>query len=307
MRLRERLKYHLFLSLLSQQSKRELKSQYTQWQWKGYSRIVMIEMILLSVLFFVISFLPDVFRGPVTTSINYISGISPKLYARYKQRYLRPWDPTYLHVRLLVRFCPILIPRLQRRAVLNRYKIWRKQALASPSSALNDILDHFESRNINHNWLINVRNIIEFTIWHHGRIEKPFHLRAHGQWALKDFPDPKCQDLTRYALAASIMEQLVDIFNWRSQLGMRRDYVQTGFEVRVGKRWDLDYPPPKLELAPDWTKYVSPAPEQLVIDSSRAREGMSFAQVLEGYTTFPPNPHFLKRNFIVNRNFMQFV
>lgn len=33
------------------------------------------------------------------------------------------------------------------------------------------------------------------------------------------------------------MEQLVDVFNWRTQLGIRRDYQETGCEVRaVGMR-----------------------------------------------------------------------
>ena len=78
--------------------------------------------------------------------------------------------------------------------------------------------------------------MVEFVIWECGRIEKPFHLRRYGQWALKDFPDPKYQDPIRYALAASIMEQLVDVFNWRSRRGIRRDYMQTGWETMVGVR-----------------------------------------------------------------------
>jgi hypothetical protein len=280
MRLHERLKYHLFLTLLSNQSQRELKAQYTQWQWEGYSHVVNIQMILLCVVFFIICMVPEIFRTPLTTSIHCLSGISPDLYAHYEQRYLRPWDPAYLPVRLLIRFCPILIPESKRKAAINCYKIWQKKALESPSSALNGILNNFEARNVNPDWLINVQNIIEFTIWHHGRIEKPFHLRAHGQWALKDFPDPKCRDPTRYALAASIMEQLVDVFNWRIQLGIRRDCVQTGRETRVGKRWDMDYPPPTLERAPDWVKHVAPAPEPMAIMNSCAREGLSFSEVL---------------------------
>jgi hypothetical protein len=46
------------------------------------------------------------------------------------------------------------------------------------------------------------------------------------------------------------MEQLVDVFNWRTERGIRRDYVQTGWETMVGRRWDLAYPPPQLEVAP---------------------------------------------------------
>lgn len=89
-----------------------------------------------------------------------------------------------------------------------------------------------------------------------GRIEKPFHLRRYAQWTLKDFPDPKYWDPVHHALAASIMGQLVIVFNWRSQRGIRRDYVQTGWEAMVSRRWDLEYPSPQLETAPSWTKQV---------------------------------------------------
>jgi hypothetical protein len=308
MNLWERVQYHVLSPFLSHRRQQTLKSQYLQWQLEGYSRIVQCEMILLFILFFITSHIPQWFRVKANACIHYLSGISPELYVKYERRYLDPWHPMHLHVRLLVRVCPTLIPISERRATYNRYKIWQMRASLSPSKALDLILDHFDSRDVDPNWYIHVRNIVEFTIWGNGRIEKPFHLRAHGRWELKDFPDPKYKDPIRYALAASILEQLVDVFNWRSQLGIRRDYVQTGRETRIGKRWDVDYPPFTPEYAPMWTKYVPPSPIPLVIHSAYADDGMSFDEVLANHGELdPPNGYFLKRSLIADKNFLQFV
>jgi hypothetical protein len=190
----------------------------------------------------------------------------------------------------------------------NRYRIWQTQLSQSPSSTLHALVSYFESRDVNPEWYRDVKNLVEFTVWARGRVEKPFHLRRYGRWALKDFPDPKFTDPVQYALAASSMEQLVDVFNWRTERGIRRDYVQTGWETMVGRRWDLAYPPPQLEVAPLWTKRVPPSPVPLVISSGYSREGRSYDEVLAMYDDVDkPNAHFLKRRFIVEENFMQFV
>ena len=309
MKLWERVQYHLLSRFLSKRRQRTLNAQYVQWKLEGYSRIVQCEMIILSVLFCIVTkILPRQYRKKAAAYLHHLSGISPELYKRYEKRYLDPWDPMHMHVRLLIRFFPVLIPKPERRAAFNCYKIWQKHVNQSPSSVLDTILDHFDSRHIDRDWYVHIRNIIEFTIWSRGRIEQPFHLRTYGCWELKDFPDPKCKDPTRYAFAASFMEQLVDVFNWRTQLGIRRDYVQTGHEVRVGKRWDGDYPSPILERVPEWTKHVPPAPKPLVINSVYAFDGMSFADVLATHGELdPPNKYFIKRRLIVDKNFLQFV
>ena len=308
MNIRDRFKYHLLFPFLNKRTQRTLQAQYIQWQWEGYSRLVQCQMLFLCVLFFLTGIILDRYRCRVKAYAQYVFGISPELYKHYTRRYLQPWDPMHLHVRLFIRFCPTLIPRSERQGVLNQYRICQKNASQSPSSALDAILDHVESRDVDPNWIIHVRNIVEFTIWCRGRIEQPFQLRAYGQWALKDFPDPRCKDPTRYALAASIMEQLVDVFNWRTDLGIRRDYVETGLEIRVGRRWDTDYPPAMKECAPEWTKHVPPAPKPLVIQSVCAKSGMSFAEILIRHREIEtPNAYFLKRNLIVDKNFLQFV
>ena len=220
----------------------------------------------------------------ITPYIHRFSGISPEMYRIYKRRYLNLWDPAHIHVRLIIRFCPCLIPKSRQRAVYNRYKVCQAQLSAvaivnTPCSR--HVLRSHATSTLNGIEMSKIQ--LEFKIWVRGRIEKPFHLRRYGQWALKDFPDPKYKDPVRYALAASIMEQLVDVFNWRTQRGIRRDYVQTGWEMMVGRRWDLDYPPPRLEIAPLWTKRVPPSPIPLVISSSYSGEGLSYDQVLAMY------------------------
>jgi len=76
----------------------------------------------------------------------------------------------------------------------------------------------------------------------------------------------------------------------------------------VGRRWDLDYPPPWLESAPSWTKGIPPSPTPLVISSIYDQKGLSYNDVLDMYDDVAkPNAHFIKRQFIVEKDFMQFV
>ena len=309
MRFRERIKYHLLRRFQNPKVRRRWDLQYLQWVSEGYSRLVQGEMILLCLLFFILQVLLTVpVYHNVTQYIHKFSGISPEMYGIYKRRYLNPWDPVHVHVRLVIRYCPGLVPKSHQRAVYNRYKIWQTQVSHSPSSVLDSLVTYLETRKFDPDWYQKVKNTVEFTIWVRGRIEKPFHLRHYGQWALKDFPDPKYQDPVRYALAASIMEQLVDVFNWRTQLGIRRDYVQTGWETVVGRRWDLEYPPPQLESAPPWSKQVPASPIPLVISSGYAHEGLAYKEVLDMYDDVDkPNAHFLKRRLIAEQNFMRFV
>ena len=309
MKLRERITYHLFRRFQNPELKRRWDVQYLQWVSEGYSRLVQLEMIFLCILFFFLQLLlPRWASQRIIPYIHKFFGIPPEMYRTYKRRYLNPWDPSHLLVRLVIRYCPSLVPKSQQRAVYNRYNIWQTKVSHSPSSTLHALVTYIEARDVDPNWYRKVKNMLEFTIWAGGRIEKPFHLRRHGLWALKDFPDPKYQDPVRYALAASIMEQLVDVFNWRSQLGIRRDYVLTGWETRIGRRWDLEYPPPQLESAPPWTKRVPLSPIPLVISSIFDEKGLSYDEVLNMYDdVIQPNSHFLKRRFIVEKDFMQFV
>ncbi|KAK7001014.1 hypothetical protein R3P38DRAFT_1810209 [Favolaschia claudopus] len=57
-----------------------------------------------------------------------------------------------------------------------------------------------------------------------------FHQQAH--WRLADVPDPKDPDPTRYAIIASLVEDLVDAFNYEIKLGLRRGIT---FETKAAR------------------------------------------------------------------------
>lgn len=76
-----------------------------------------------------------------------------------------------------------------------------------------------------------------------------FFFHPH-QWRIEDIPDPKDDNPQRYAILASLIEALVDSFNWRYNLGLRR----------TRKTED---PCPANEIAPEWTRRVGRLPEPL--------------------------------------------
>ncbi|KAI1910144.1 hypothetical protein LOZ65_006408 [Ophidiomyces ophidiicola] len=80
------------------------------------------------------------------------------------------------------------------------------------------------------------------------------------RWQFSWIPDPKDKDPMRYALLASMVEALVDAFNWRLDLGLGRDksinYVQSE-------------EPYLREQAPSWTLEVGPLAESLVLTHSQ--------------------------------------
>lgn len=81
----------------------------------------------------------------------------------------------------------------------------------------------------------------------------------HSNWPLRDVPDPQDQDPVRYAILASLVEEMVDAFNYRIGLGLRR-----GVEV-----YDSDYHAlareenKPFEVCPQWALQV-PALDNLV-------------------------------------------
>jgi hypothetical protein len=83
-------------------------------------------------------------------------------------------------------------------------------------------------------------------MWHHqGR-----------KWFLCSIPDPCDPDPVRYAMLASIVEELVRAFNWRLQHGQRRN--------RKNVRRTMENPWPKYdpEVVPSWTALVPPIQEK---------------------------------------------
>jgi hypothetical protein len=89
------------------------------------------------------------------------------------------------------------------------------------------------------------------------RLECEYMWQRHSKkWALRSVPDPRDPDPLRYAMLASIVEELVKAFNWRLQHGMRRN----GKHVRrsMGNPWP-EYEP---EVVPSWTAFVPPIREE---------------------------------------------
>lgn len=70
------------------------------------------------------------------------------------------------------------------------------------------------------------------------------------KWRIEDIPDPQDDNQERYAILASLIEALVESFNWRYDLGLRRSR----------NRQD---PRPANEVAPEWTRKVGKLPEPL--------------------------------------------
>lgn len=100
-----------------------------------------------------------------------------------------------------------------------------------------------------------------------------FFFHNEPSWRLSQIPDPKDPDPIRYAILASMVEALVDAFNWRLELGLRRDKSMDESDERATNF--------KREEVPIWTAAVQPLPE--TVDLNKLDQGN-------------PNSSFLKRN-----------
>ena len=78
-----------------------------------------------------------------------------------------------------------------------------------------------------------------------------FFYQAH--WALDAIPDPNDSDPVRYAVFASLVEELVRAFNWRLSRGRRRDHLHV-----VRKKGSEVYPAYETVMGPGWTRGVAP-------------------------------------------------
>ncbi|CAE6457222.1 unnamed protein product [Rhizoctonia solani] len=70
----------------------------------------------------------------------------------------------------------------------------------------------------------------------------------HKDWSIRNVPDPRDSDPVRYAMLASIVEELVDAFNFKLELGLRR-----GIAVYDREVVNEEVP---LEVRPEWVSYV---------------------------------------------------
>lgn len=89
-----------------------------------------------------------------------------------------------------------------------------------------------------------------------------FWYQNRGRWALERIADPRDPDPIRYAILASLAESLVDAFNWRLGLGMRRN------KKHIRRERDSDpYPSFMPENAPGWASSVPAIDLQLLRDT----------------------------------------
>lgn len=84
-----------------------------------------------------------------------------------------------------------------------------------------------------------------------------------NQWRIEDIPDPRDDNQERYAILASLIDVLVNSFNWRYDLGLRRS----------GNRED---PQPACEVAPKWAREVKRLVDPLAFEPGFLKEENAF-------------------------------
>ena len=87
-----------------------------------------------------------------------------------------------------------------------------------------------------------------------------FWHRGEPRWAVQNIKDPKDSDPVRYAVLASLTEALVNSFNWRLELGLRRDGPTVEIEDEDDSHAGFN-----LEIGPPWTESVPALSQTLVL------------------------------------------
>ncbi|TQV95469.1 DNA-binding protein [Cordyceps javanica] len=80
-------------------------------------------------------------------------------------------------------------------------------------------------------------------------------------WATADIPEPPCrQNEEQFAVMAATVETLVECFNWRIEMGLRRNDPLFNNAYK-------EPPPAQPEVCPSWTSSAGTLPEELVLGS----------------------------------------
>ena len=87
-----------------------------------------------------------------------------------------------------------------------------------------------------------------------------FWHRGESRWATRNLKDPQDSDPVRYAVLASLTEVLVNSFNWRLELGLRRDGPTVERDDNEDDHVDFE-----REVIPAWTQKVPSLPQTLVL------------------------------------------
>jgi len=77
-------------------------------------------------------------------------------------------------------------------------------------------------------------------------------------WRIKDIPDPKDPNPLRYAILASLVESMVEAYNWKISIGLRRGVRVASRAQDDANRNDHNKP---FEEAPSWASRVPPVEE----------------------------------------------
>lgn len=127
--------------------------------------------------------------------------------------------------------------------------------------------------------------------------ETEYFVFSQPKWRLQDIPDPMDPDPLRYAMIASIVEELGEAINWRLSLGLRRN------GEHVYREKDTD-PLPLFtpEILPGWTKKVPPMDKELLKSSVPADHLDGEGNLL--LEEKGESPIFARRNIITNTGWL---
>ncbi|KAI1965936.1 hypothetical protein LOZ58_000837 [Ophidiomyces ophidiicola] len=114
-----------------------------------------------------------------------------------------------------------------------------------------------------------------------------FH-HSEPSWSLASVPDPQDKDPVRYAFVASMVEALVESFNWRLEVGIRWDQT-----VKQSKQRSSNF---TSEKAPSWTSDVTAVARTLV-----------FCEAGSDISGMTMEKHFLKRNTQIPNGYLYTV
>lgn len=89
-----------------------------------------------------------------------------------------------------------------------------------------------------------------------------FWYQNREPWDLDQIPDPQDPNPVKHAIKACFVEALVEAFNWRFSIGMRKNKKHI-FRERGTDPWS-PYTPIK---GPEWTRYVPPVETEFVRDN----------------------------------------
>jgi hypothetical protein len=125
-----------------------------------------------------------------------------------------------------------------------------------------------------------------------------FFFQSRRAWELHRIPDPRDRDPIRYAILACIVEALLEAFNMRLRIGMRRDHRH----IPSTNEGYATYDP--IVALPPWAKNVPPIDKQLLRDIMPRRMLDSFGNLVlhEPVEEGKGSEIFLKRNIIASEH-----